>query len=150
VAVVGAGIALALLGGACSAAFAQTTITVTSTLDALDTKISGECTLPDALIVADEDSNPVLTTTVEQPSGNDALTPDCSGDVSGSGSPFTITLANGATYTLNKIDNYWFGPDGLPPISDAVTIKGNGATIARSTVAGQPGARRGQLVRRHR
>jgi len=75
VSVVGAGVALALLGGTCSAAFAQTTITVTSTLDTLDTKMSGECTLSDAMVVADEDSNPVLTTSVEQPSGNDALTP---------------------------------------------------------------------------
>jgi len=68
-------LACVVLGGGASAAFAQTTITVTSTLDTLDTKMSGECTLRDAMVVADEDSNPVLTTSVEQPSGNDALTP---------------------------------------------------------------------------
>src|ERR1039458_9244293 len=44
----------------------------------------------------------------------------------------------GATYTLNRVDDYWFGPDGLPPISAKVTIEGNSATITRSNATGTP------------
>jgi hypothetical protein len=51
------------------------------------------------------------------------------------GAPYTITLAAGATYSLDGVDNYWFGPDGLPPVSSAVTIVGNDATIARASAS---------------
>ena len=36
-----------------------------------------------------------------------------------------------ATYTLNVADNYWYGPNGLPPIGNNITIEGNGAVIER-------------------
>ncbi len=52
------------------------------------------------------------------------------------GGPGTIILRHGCTYTLNAPDNYWYGPNGLPPIASAITIEGNGATIARE--AGSP------------
>jgi hypothetical protein len=35
-------------------------------------------------------------------------------------------------YKLDKINNYWYGPNGLPEISSVITIQGNGATIERS------------------
>src|SRR5262249_17652751 len=48
------------------------------------------------------------------------------------GGSATINLSN-TTYTLNTVDNYWYGPDGLPAISSDVTINGNGAVITRHT-----------------
>jgi uncharacterized repeat protein (TIGR01451 family) len=42
-----------------------------------------------------------------------------------------IALAS-ETYLLTGIDNYWYGPNGLPPIGDDITIEGNGAVIERS------------------
>jgi hypothetical protein len=42
-----------------------------------------------------------------------------------------ISLQAGTTYTLEKPDNYWYGPNGLPPIDSNVFIHGKGATIAR-------------------
>jgi hypothetical protein len=56
---------------------------------------------------------------------------DCAPDVIGSGAPHTVVLRSGQSYSLTSIDNYWFGADGLPPISSTVTIAGNGATITR-------------------
>jgi hypothetical protein len=38
-----------------------------------------------------------------------------------------------STYDLTNVDNFWYGPDGLPPIFSNLTIHGNGATIARDT-----------------
>jgi hypothetical protein len=43
---------------------------------------------------------------------------DCTGGTYGNESPFTIVLAIGASCFLNTVDNYWLGPDWLPPISD--------------------------------
>jgi hypothetical protein len=49
--------------------------------------------------------------------------------------PNTINLASGATYTLTAVDN---GVNGLPAITNSMTINGNGATIQRSGAAGTP------------
>ncbi len=46
-----------------------------------------------------------------------------------------INLQAGATYTLTDVNNYWYGPNGLPPIASEVIIHGNGAIIARDTAA---------------
>src|SRR5690348_6262497 len=44
----------------------------------------------------------------------------------------TIRLAAGCTYRLTKADNTGaLGPNGLPVITSAITIKGAGAAIAR-------------------
>ena len=49
-----------------------------------------------------------------------------------SGGGGTIGLAAGCTYRLTKAGNSGaLGPNGLPVITSAITIKGNGATIAR-------------------
>ena len=45
----------------------------------------------------------------------------------------TITLKAGCTYTLNAVDNYWYGPNGLPPIASEIAIEGNGAVIERGS-----------------
>src|ERR1041385_8419406 len=54
----------------------------------------------------------------------------------------TINLAAGGTYTLLVVDNSTNGDNGLPAIGadngHKLTIKGNGATIQRSTAGGTP------------
>jgi hypothetical protein len=52
--------------------------------------------------------------------------------------PNTINLASGGTYTLTAVDN---GVNGLPAITNPMTINGNGATIQRSSAAGTPNFR---------
>ena len=47
----------------------------------------------------------------------------------------TINLFAGGNYTLTAINNYWYGPDGLPAISSTLTINGQGATIQRDSLA---------------
>jgi len=44
----------------------------------------------------------------------------------------TIELAPNSTYDLTAVDNYWYGPNGLPPITNNVIIHGNGSTIVNS------------------
>jgi hypothetical protein len=106
---------------------------VSSTTDTLGAGPAGQCTLRDALVVANEASNPALDTGAEP--GGSGADGDCASAVSGAGSPYTVVLQSGQTYALDAIDNYWFGPDGLPPISAGVTVEGNGATIDRSSVS---------------
>jgi hypothetical protein len=52
-----------------------------------------------------------------------------------------LDLYAGGSYTLTAIDNYWYGPDGLPAISSNMTINGQGATIQRSAAKGTPNFR---------
>ncbi len=47
----------------------------------------------------------------------------------------TINLFAGSTYGLTTVNNFWYGPDGLPAISSNLTINGNGATIQRDSAA---------------
>ncbi|QEH31993.1 hypothetical protein OJF2_04620 [Aquisphaera giovannonii] len=54
----------------------------------------------------------------------------------------TINLTG--TYTLTSVDNYWFGPTGLPAITSNLTIAGNPTTpttIQRDTTGGAPNFR---------
>src|SRR5439155_1094407 len=46
-----------------------------------------------------------------------------------------IRLAHRCTYELAAPDNYWYGPNGLPPIASDITIDGDGSTITRSASA---------------
>jgi hypothetical protein len=48
------------------------------------------------------------------------------------GGPNTINLTP-STYTFTSANNYWYGPNALPPITTRVTINGNGATLTRSS-----------------
>jgi hypothetical protein len=54
--------------------------------------------------------------------------------------PSTITLMGGCTYTVATRNNFWYGPNGLPPITNDITIDGTqqGAIIERSSVAATP------------
>ena len=47
----------------------------------------------------------------------------------------SINLTPGSPYILTSVDNFWYGPNGLPAISSAVTINGNGAVIERAAGA---------------
>lgn len=47
----------------------------------------------------------------------------------------TIALTAGATYTFTAVDNWWYGPNALPPIASPITIEGHGATLA---IGGDP------------
>lgn len=47
----------------------------------------------------------------------------------------TIELAAGSTYTINDVDNFWYGPNGLPPIVGPLVIEGNGSIIERDSAA---------------
>lgn len=57
----------------------------------------------------------------------------------------TISLAPNGLYTLAQVDNTLSGPNGLPLVEPdggaRLTIAGNGATLARSAVAGTPSFR---------
>lgn len=57
----------------------------------------------------------------------------------GNGEANTITLASGCVYTLTAVDNAADGANGLPSITSALTIIGNGATFVRDTAS--PGFR---------
>lgn len=114
---------------AAPAATAATSIRVSSPAGTLGT--GGGCTLRDALVVADEASNPALRTAAEP--GGARAAHACSGRVKAAGSPYMVILSPHASYALTRVDNYWFGPDGLAPISTAVTIVGNGARILRTS-----------------
>jgi hypothetical protein len=56
-------------------------------------------------------------------------------DARTTGNTTVINLAANATYNLISADSFWYGPDGLPPITSDVVIQGNGATIARDASA---------------
>ncbi|MEO7323527.1 MAG: choice-of-anchor Q domain-containing protein [Dokdonella sp.] len=43
----------------------------------------------------------------------------------------TLLLSPGCHYTLTTANNFWYGPNGLPPIESAIVIQGYGAVISR-------------------
>ncbi|HNN98128.1 MAG TPA: hypothetical protein PKI03_37950, partial [Pseudomonadota bacterium] len=48
-----------------------------------------------------------------------------------SGTAYRLALRTGCVYELDTVDNYWYGPNGLPEIDFALDIEGRGATIRR-------------------
>ena len=77
--------------------------------------INGKCSLREAIINANNDADTHM---------------DCA---SGSGSD-TIRLELGM-YSLDDVDNYYYGPNGLPPIESTITIEGQGAILERTSNA---------------
>ena len=49
--------------------------------------------------------------------------------------PHTINLAANCHYQLEAANNFWYGPNALPPITSDITINGNGAQIERNSGA---------------
>lgn len=47
--------------------------------------------------------------------------------------PSAFTLDPKCAFTLTAPDNFWYGGNGLPAITNDITIEGNGATIGRDT-----------------
>lgn len=45
------------------------------------------------------------------------------------GSPHLITLATNGSYVFSNADNFWYGPNALPPIAADISIEGNGAIL---------------------
>ena len=92
---------------------------------------STTCTLAQAIYAANLANNPADAT----PSGATTVNPlsdsvattigvgTCSGAVAG---PNTISLANyaGQTLVFSTADNYWYGPNALPPIASDIEIDG--------------------------
>lgn len=117
VVVMGLGLGLGPLSGTQAATLTVAPGTVTINVD-------GVCALPEALINANDDR---------------ATHPDCP---AGSGAD-TIALAAESTYTLTDAPAMFTadGPNGLPSITTAITLHGNGAIIERSTVDGTPAFR---------
>ncbi|QBB70943.1 hypothetical protein ELE36_11615 [Pseudolysobacter antarcticus] len=48
----------------------------------------------------------------------------------------TIDLGAGCTYTFTVADNWWYGPNALPPIASNVVINGHGSTLLASHIDG--------------
>ncbi|MFZ1553215.1 MAG: response regulator [Anaerolineae bacterium] len=101
----------------------EATITVTTT--AYEQNTNGQCSLREAIINANDDSQSGST--------------DCT---AGSGAD-VIELASSANYILDTIDNSANnrGGNGLPVITSQITINGNGSTIKRSSDANTPAFR---------
>lgn len=74
---------------------------------------------------------PTTTQQVFNPGSTAALINDLQAASNTPNIPTVINLQPGVVYTLKDVNNYWYGPTGLPPIDSDVTIHGNGATIAR-------------------
>jgi len=121
-----AALLLALMGPVGAPALAETqapeaTITVVNG-EVADVN-NGKCSLIEAIINA-------RTTKAAQ------RRPDCAaGNLSGAD---TVSLPANGQFVLTDVHNSQFGPTGLPVITSAVTILGNGATIERSSVSGTP------------
>ena len=102
------------------------TITVTTTAEDVSANDPG-CSLREAIIAANRG-----TAKAGCPAGD-------------AGTPNTIVLQAGATYTLTQPDGFeifrkdrgpWYGPNGLPPIASSIVIEGNGATIVPAMING--------------
>jgi hypothetical protein len=60
---------------------------------------------------------------------------DAIASANASGGSNVVVLGQGCVYTLTTVNNNWYGPNGLPPITSNITIEGNGATIQRAADA---------------
>jgi hypothetical protein len=88
------------------------------------------CTLAQAINAANT-ANGVMPTAY----GSSTPDGDCPGGVAGSN---TIVI-NVPTVTLTTIDNYWYGPNALPPIASTILILGDGqVTTIRAVHTGDP------------
>ncbi len=120
--------ALALLAASVDAG----TITVAHTGAAS----ASTCTLGQAIYAANRANNPGNTT----PSGATTIAPlslsatttigvgTCAGATAGAN---TIQLPTSATINFGSDtpDNFWYGPNALPPIASNITVEGRGATL---------------------
>jgi hypothetical protein len=113
------------------ASASQAAIVVTDT----GTASAGTCTLAQAIHAANRANNPDNTTpagaTTVAPLSHSATTDagTCAGAAAG---PNTIQLPPAATigFSSDAVDNYWYGPNALPPIASTIVIEGAGSTLS--------------------
>jgi len=68
--------------------------------------------------------------------GSSTVAGNCTGAVAG---PNTIQLSGLASVTLTAADNFWYGPNALPPIASDITVVGEGQVTTISAVhVGEP------------
>jgi hypothetical protein len=107
------------------------------TIAVTDTGAAGAstCTLAQAIHAANLANNPLDTT----PAGattvaplSDSLTTSAGQCLGATAGANEIDLPPGAAihFSSDTPDNFWYGPNALPPIASAITIEGNGATLA--------------------
>lgn len=124
--------ALAVLMAGAADPLMAGTITVSHT----GASSASTCTLAQAIYAANRANNPGNTTpsgaTTLSPLSNSATTGigvgTCSGATAGAN---IIQLPVAATigYGSDSPDNFWYGPNALPPIASNITIEGRGATL---------------------
>ncbi|WP_305119117.1 hypothetical protein [Tahibacter harae] len=115
---------------------------------------AGTCTLAQAIHAANRANNPGDTThpygstppgastieplrysaTSDSAIANGTTVSACTGALPG---PNTLDLAAlaGQTLSWNTPDNFWYGPNALPPIASDITIEGHGVTLLAAAVA---------------
>lgn len=97
---------------------------------------SATCTLAQAIYAANRANNPNDLTpagaTTVSPLSQSATTAIGAGTCSGATAGLNvIRLPTAATITFNTDapDNFWYGPNALPPIASSILIQGNGTTL---------------------
>ena len=87
------------------------------------------CSLAQAINAANIANMPSGATPAVYGSATD--TGSCSGATTNSSadSTNTILITNTPTIPLTSIDNYWYGPNALPPIASSIEIDGGGTTL---------------------
>ena len=109
------------------------TITVTDTGAAA----VGTCTLGQAIYAANLSNNIGNTTppgaTTLSPLSNSATTTvgvgACVGATAGS-NVIDLPVDGAIAYSTDAPDNFWYGPNALPPIASTIVIEGNGSTLS--------------------
>ena len=99
---------------------------------------AGFCTLAQAIYMANRANNPTDATppgatTVAPLSNSNATTVGsgtCGGATAGANTIDLSTYAGQTiTFSIDAPDNFWYGPNALPPIASTITIEGHGATL---------------------
>jgi uncharacterized repeat protein (TIGR01451 family) len=122
-----------LLGLQLTVSAQAATITVTSTASNRGSFTELQCLPPGS----DVDAGPTMTTvtggaTLALAEADGAVTLREAICVANNTPEADVIVLARETYTLTSPDNYWYGPNGLPPIGDDITIEGNGALIERA------------------
>lgn len=124
---------IGLLTAAASLPALAGTIGVTSTGASTPTS----CSLAQAIYSANLANNPSNTTplgaTTVSPLSRSAATAigigSCSGASAGANT-LQLPTAASIVFASDTPDNFWYGPNALPPIASNITIEGNGATLS--------------------
>ncbi|GAA0707562.1 hypothetical protein [Dokdonella soli] len=100
------------------------------------------CTVAQAIYAANLANNPANATpagvTTVMPLSDSATTTTGSCNGAGSGAnTIDLTAVAGRTLTFSAADNYWYGPNVLPPIASTIVIEGQGATLSVMTGVGR-------------